>query len=169
MNEEGRSITAAIQRLDSLDPDERTRSRETLEDIGRPATWHLVQALRPTGERARAGALKVLGRLADPDAADALVERLEDEDSGCRWLAAEGLVALGAVGLARALDILAVYPRTDWLLRGAHHVLRGLEQTELAELVAPVLRSFQSTTPGVDIPAAALAARTRLATSIPQP
>ncbi len=169
MNEFGRTIVTTIRELDSPSPKVREHALAKLEEIGAPAGWHLIQALHPVGPTARQEVLRALRDLADPDAADTFVERLEDEDSVCRWLAAEGLVALGAVGLERALDLLTVYPPNEHVLRGTHHVLTGLEKQGHAETVRPVLAAYGSTHPQVDLPAAAHRARTRLGTTTRSP
>ena len=48
-------------------------------------------------------AAKALGKIGDPKAALALVGALEDPRSGIRWLAAEGLMAIGREAL-RSFD-----------------------------------------------------------------
>lgn len=161
MNVQGRAIVRAMLRLASDDPHERARARRTLETIGRPATWYLIEAVATAPEPLRHEALRVLGGLADPDAADTFVRHLADEDSACRWLAAEGLVALGDVGLERALELLLAYPGTEEELRGVHHVLSGLARRGYGETVWPVLRAFQGMARASEVPAAALAARNR--------
>ncbi len=152
------SIVTNIRKLGAEDAQERTRAREALESIGRPATWHLIQAAVPRGKRTRREALKGLVNLADPAATDLFVELLEDEDSDCRWLAAEGLAALGEAGLQRALEILIAFPRTDHLLRSLHHVLSSLKKAGYEEVAAPVLRAFRGEVPETRLPTAAHAA-----------
>lgn len=162
MNEIQREVVASIRRLDSQHPEERTNALVALVKIGPPATWHLIQALTPSGPLARQEALRALCDLADPDAADTFIACLEDEDSTCRWLAAEGLAALGELGLARTLDLLLEYPPTDHVRRGTHHVLSHLEKNGFAEVVRPVLAAYASVHSQTDLPAAARRERIRL-------
>lgn len=152
-------ILRAIRALGGDDLEARLAARKTLESADQAATWHLIQALAPPSERTRREAIKILAHRADPESLETFVTCLEDQDSACRWHAAEGLVALGRIGLDRILELLETYPGTDTLLRGAHHVLQGLAANGYRSLVAPVLQAFQSTTPQIDVPAAASHAR----------
>lgn len=149
------TIVAAIRELGSDDPKQSARAREALERMGKAATWHLVQAAYPSGKRTRHEALKALVNLADPAAADLFAECLGDEESDCRWLAAEGLAALGEEGLRRTLTLLLEFPRTDPLLRALHHVLSESQKSGFEDVVAPVLRAFQGPVPQDELPAAA--------------
>jgi hypothetical protein len=155
-------IVAAIRRLDGEDSRERARVRAELEQLGPRATWHLVQAVHPTGQRARHEALKALVHLADPAAMELFVETLGDEDSECRWLAAEGLAALGEPGLRRTLELVIELPGTDRLLRSVHHALSAFQRTSFEPLVTPVLHAFQGVARGAELPSTAHAALTAL-------
>lgn len=162
MSTSPKSIVSAIRRLGSEDSKERTRARETLEAIGAPATWHLIQAVYSPGEKTRHEALKALATVADPAAADLFVELLDDEDSDCRWLAAQGLAALGEHGLQRALELLIEYPKTEHLLRALHHALSEVEKSDFSGIVAPVLYAFQGAAPEAQLPTAAYEALNEL-------
>ena len=162
MNANGMSIVMSIRRLSSPDPKERESARAALVEVGSPATSYLIQALDTPDGTARQEAFRALRDIADPDAAGAFVQGLDDDDSACRWLAAEGLAALGRVGLTRTLDLLEKYPPNEHILRGAHHVLSSLEKTGFAENVRPVLQAFTSKEPQIDLPTAAMRERSRL-------
>jgi len=161
MNQPERRIVNAIRSLGQDDLGARLSARELLERAGPDATWHLLQVLDPPSERTRREAIKILAHRADPVALDAFVEALEDEDSACRWHAAEGLVGLGQRGLDQELELLESYPKNDLLLRATHHVLQGLAATGYASIVSPILHAFQSTTPQIDVPAAVSRAQNR--------
>jgi hypothetical protein len=118
----------------------------------------LIQAMHAQGEPARREALEVLVGLADPATADLYVELLEDEDSGCRWLAAEGLAALGEEGLRKVLELLVAFPKTARLERSAHHALGGLRRVGFDREVTPVLRAFRGANRAVQVPTAAFRA-----------
>jgi len=155
MNDKPSSIVSAIRKLESEDSKERLRSREALEGVGKTATWFLIQAVHPGGERTRHEALKALVSQADPAAGDLFIEILDDEDSECRWLAALGLAALGKEGLRRSLEALIEPLNTDRRLRSVHHVLSELETAGFDQVVVPLLRAFQSKVSDLEVPRAA--------------
>lgn len=157
-----RTIVAAIRALGSHRAPDRVRARKELETIGTEATWALVQAVQPAGPRSRQEALQVLVTLADPAAADLFLELLDDQDSEVRWLAAEGLAALGELGLRRTLQRLVDDEGTDAPLRPLHHVLTLLEDGPLAAVVAPVLQAFREPSALLRIQTAAHAALAEL-------
>ena len=163
MNTNEHTIVDAIRRLGHPDKEQREDAERLLREATPAPTWALIQATYPVVDDTRQNALKLLVDLAAPEAVDTFVEHLEDPASACRWLAAEGLVALGATGLERTLDLLREYPKTDWLLRGIHHVLSGLEKKGFAQIASPVLHAYQAKAPEIELPAAAAAARAKLA------
>ncbi len=103
-------------------------------------------------------AVKILGEMLDPAAAPALVEALRDAQSGVRWLAAEGLIALGPSGLEPLLQALVKHSDSAWLREGAHHVLRDLARGNLEKVVRPVLTALEDIEPSLEVPWAAEAA-----------
>ena len=66
---------------------------------GKPAVPSLIQLLSHRKTHVRWEAAKALCGIADPIAATALVNALDDTDDDVRWLAAEGVTALGRDGL----------------------------------------------------------------------
>ncbi len=122
-NEEIESLIADLASDHGLT---RQRARESLAAIGQPAVAPLIAALADSKRQVRWEAVKALGEIGDPAAASALVSALEDEGSGIRWLAAEGLIAIGREGLKPLLQALVHYSDSEWLREGAHHVLRRL-------------------------------------------
>jgi len=78
----------------------------------------LVELFQGAGHKVQGEAVKALGEIADPRAAPALVVTLEDEGFDIRWLAAEGLIALGPVGLAPRLEALAEKANSVYLTGG---------------------------------------------------
>jgi HEAT repeat protein len=143
----------------------RQHARESLVAIGRPAVGPLMQALQHEDWRMRWGAAKALGQIADPVAADALVKTLEDRWSGIRWLAAEGVIALGRAGLAPMLQALMHHSDSMWLREGAHHVIHSLTEKhpDLSYSLAPVSAALEDIEPEIQVPPAAQAALTALA------
>ena len=108
-------------------------------------------------------AAKALCGIADPLAAPALVNALDDRDGDVRWLAAEGLAALGREGLQPLLAALLQRAESGWFCDGAHHVCRTLiKRKRLGPILRPVLAALKESEPGVAAPPAAYAALSRL-------
>ena len=99
-------IRALVADLASPDPVVRTEARKALVAIGKPVVPSLIQLLSHRKPHVRWEAAKSLGGIADPLAASALVNALDDRDGDVRWLAAEGLAALGRESLQPMLEAL---------------------------------------------------------------
>jgi HEAT repeat protein len=84
-----------------------------------------------------------------------MVRALEDESFGVRWLAAEGLIAMGQAGIPSLLRALMVRSDSPWLRAGAHHVLRSLAENPLHQYLAPVLAALDDVEPTLAVPIAA--------------
>jgi len=122
----------------------------------------LVEALADPKEVVRWEAAKALGQIHDPAAAQALVGALDDEMFDVRWLAAEGLSAMGCKALVPLLQALSKHPDSVWLRRGAHHVLRNLAAKCLEDVWRPVLAALENVEPLMEVPFAAMAALDKL-------
>jgi HEAT repeat protein len=157
---DSKAIPALIAMLAVKDSLARQRARESLVDIGKPAVVPLMEALAaPASDYyVRWEAAKVLSELEDPEAAPVLVNALEDDSFGIRWLAAEGLISLGQDGLAPILEALVQRSDSAVLREGAHHVLRMLNEGDLHAQLAPVLAALEDIEPIVEVPVAAHAA-----------
>lgn len=153
-------IPALIATLAGNDGLERQRARESLVDIGKPAVAALIEVLAApdSNYHTRWEAAKALSDLEDPEAASVLVNALEDEDFGVRWLAAEGLIAMGRDGLAPLLEALVKRSDSASLREGAHHVLRMLNKGDLHAQIGPVLAALEDVEPILEVPVATHAA-----------
>ncbi|MGW8256254.1 MAG: HEAT repeat domain-containing protein [Thermoguttaceae bacterium] len=125
-SEDFHNIPALVAALAHDDPVERHHAREALVAIGKPAVNHLLKFLGDPRAHVRWEAAKALGPIADPAAAAALVNALEDEDSDVRWLAAGGLITLGCSGLQPLLEALIDRPKSLLLREGSHHIFHDL-------------------------------------------
>lgn len=150
-----KNIGSLIAALASKDVQTRQHARERLVAAGRPAPVPLLEALKDRREMVRWEAAKALQEIADPSAAAAMVTTLEDEDAGVRWLAAEGLIALGRAGVAPLLRALVKRSDSEWLREGAHHVLHTLIRKKWATPLAPVLVALEGMMPHLEAPLAA--------------
>ena len=139
---------------------QRERARLALVKAGKPAVPLLIEALTSKSKRLRWEACKALGSIKDPDASAALVAALEDDSMEVRWLAAEGLIALGRPGLAPLLDALEHRSDSIFLRQGAHHVLHALEKENLLRgATLNVLEAIRSIEAEASVPLAARKAR----------
>jgi HEAT repeat protein len=120
-------IKENILKLADRDGIERERARKKLVEIGSPAIDFLSEMETHPRAIARWEAVKALSEIRDPISAPLLINALEDKSTGVRWLAAEGLAALGKRGLIAVLKALLDYPETLYLRQGAHHVLKRLK------------------------------------------
>lgn len=145
------TISRLIAALADDDRVSRQRARESLVEIGVVAVTPLTEALAKSNERVRWEAANALSEIGDPAAAPALVGALEDNSFGVRWLAAEGLIALGYEGLRPLLQALVDRPESAWLRQGAHHVLRILAEEGLHDHVTSVLKALEDIEPAIEV------------------
>jgi HEAT repeat protein len=145
------AIEALVAALESHDGALRRRARRALQEIGEPAVLRLIDALAYHHRQVRWEAAKALAHIGDPRAATAFVKALEDDDSGVRWLAAEGLARLAPEGWAPMLRALAAEPESVLLRNGAHHVLRSVADMEEGAALAPLLEALGAAHPRVEL------------------
>lgn len=148
-------VGALIASLRSENAEAREATRAELAGLGTAAVPALSAAAIAPDAAIRWEAVKTLGEIADPSGAPAMVRALEDADAGVRWLAAQGLLALGKRGLEpRRLEplLVALVGRADsaWLREGAHHVLRTW-----AGPFAPVVAALEGPSPALTVPVVA--------------
>lgn len=122
---------------------QRQAARENLVALGRDATPILTRLLEDSHSRVRWEAALALKDIVDPAAAVALANALKDENGDVRWVAAEGLAAIGAEGLQPLLRTLMEYADSFELRDAAHVAISLLEDPEQRELLAPVYRALK--------------------------
>jgi len=152
---DARTINALIADLGSKDGLVRVRARLALVTIGRKAVVALREALTSKEEWKRWEAAKALGQISDPSAIGALVRSLEDEMFDVRWLAAEGLIAIGPRALVPLLRQLTKQPDSLWLREGAHRILHSIDRKDLRAMMQPVLRALEDVEAPLEVPFAA--------------
>jgi hypothetical protein len=156
-------VARLIDELTNHDPVARKHARERLCRMGgHDVTRALVGELVDPRRLVRWEAVKALSVLADPIAAPGLLHALEDDDGDVRWVAAEGLIALGRIGLLTVLSGLTRRARSIEFCRSAHHVLHDLKKHGDADVIAPVLAALERPEPQVAAPLAAHHALTAL-------
>ena len=156
-------ISSLIADLARPDPTARTKARETLVAIGKISVPSLIQLLSHRKPHIRWEAAKTLCGIADPIAAFALVNALDDRNGDVRWLAAEGVAALGRDGLEPLLAALLQRAQSCWFCEGAHHICHTLvKRGKLGRILRPVLAALKQSEPEVAVPPAAYIALSRL-------
>jgi hypothetical protein len=156
-------IPELVSALASPSPVARTKAREALVAVGKPAVPSLIQLLSHRKPHVRWEAAKAIGSIADPIAAFALVNVLEDRDGDVRWLAAEGLATLGRDALPPLLAALIEQADSDWLCEGAHHVCHVLVRKRgLGPILRPLLAALEQSQPEASSPLAAYTALLKL-------
>ena len=138
----------------------REKAREELVALGAPVVPLLTETLWAHEGRAHFEAAKALSQIAHPVSVPAFVALLCDQDPGVRWVAAEGLVAVGPASLKLLLKQLMELPGDKALRDGGHHVLKGLGagSKELKDTLKPVTAACVASDPGDVLPPAAEAA-----------
>jgi HEAT repeat protein len=149
------TIKSLVTDLGSQDGQVRVRARKSLVAIGGQAVRPLAKILSSKKEWCRWEATKTLGQIGDPSAIQVLVKALEDKMFDVRWLAAEGLIAIGHEALAPLLQVLVEHSDSLWLREGAHHVLHGIYKGDLTEILQPVIAALEGFEPSVETPPAA--------------
>jgi hypothetical protein len=151
-------IKKLVAELASRNWQERHHARQTLTALGKPAVSALTDALADPRQQMRWDAARILIDMGDPAAAPALALRLEDDDAGIRWLAAQGLAALGCHGIVVALRLLIARSDSVWMREGVHHILHSFVKTRAGRHVAPVLHALNDVEPALGALPAAQAA-----------
>ncbi len=156
-------IPALIAMLSDKNGMVRRCARERLVALGGPAVGFLVELLCHRKVLLRWEAAKALSGIGDPRTAADLVRVLEeDEDEDVRWLAAEGLIALGWDGVRPLLAALADRPGSLTLRDGAHHVCHNLSRRRVYAALKPVVAALDEPVPELAVPSVARAALDKL-------
>ena len=155
------NIKTLITKLDSHDGLIRQKARIALVQIGEPAVETLIEVLNNRKGYTHWEAAKALSQIGSPKSTQALVEALKDDQFSIRWLAAEGLIALGHTGVRPLLEALQENPKSVRLREGAHHTLhdlisRGSIDNPLREQLKMVLDALNDIEPAVAVPYAVM-------------
>lgn len=124
------AIIPLILKLKSKNGLIRKWSRKKLVSIGAPAVSQLAELINEPAAQSRWEAVKALGQIADPNSVPLFITLLDDMDEEVRWLAAEGLIAIGTQAIKPLLQELIKNPKSAFLRRGAHHCFSALSELE---------------------------------------
>ncbi len=166
------TIDGMVVQLGSADGVTRERARRTLVEMGPRPVDSLLQALKHRKSRVRFEAAMCLRDIADRRAIDGLVGALGDRVFEVRWVAAEGLIALGRLSAPAVLRALMERSDSIWLCEGSRHVLShfaGLDvhstyhlehhsawvDFDLRDVLMPVVQSLDCSGASSGVPVAA--------------
>jgi hypothetical protein len=151
----GSRVAELIAQLSSPRAATRERARQGLVALGRPAVEPLVASLATANEQGQLEATKALTEIADPSAIPALARLLEADYHEIRWVAAEGLVNIGADAVEPLLIALIDGAARHTILDGAYHVLHAFARRASEPIFDPVLEAIRGPEPAVNAPLAA--------------
>ncbi|MBN1857353.1 MAG: HEAT repeat domain-containing protein [Dehalococcoidia bacterium] len=169
------TIEGLIEQLADKDGIKRERARHALVAMGPRAVEPVLQALGHRKSRVRFEAAMCLRDIADRRAIDGLVKALADRTFEVRWIAAEGLIAVGRLCVPAVLHALMQGADSVWLRDGSRHVLShfaGLDlhsdyhlehhaawvDFDLKDVLSPVVRALESSGAAAQAPVAAIRA-----------
>jgi HEAT repeat protein len=155
MDNQNAVIDSLIAELNCDDVVKCQKARRKLVNIGKPAVPSLMKLMSHKNKMVRWEALKILGKIADPATTGLFLDSLKDDDFDLRWLAAEGLVAIGKDALIPLLKAIIINSDSRGFRFGAHHVLKNLAGRKLYDTVKPVLAALEDVEPAVEAPVAA--------------
>jgi HEAT repeat protein len=161
------ALESLIDALQSKSAADREQARKKLIALGHAALIPLLHRLKDPREHVRWEAAKALEGIADPAAAEALAEALDDESAGVRWTAGAALIAIGWEGAKQVLVSLLRKSDSTSLCTAAHHVLSHFAKNKSGEFLKPVLERLQGVEPGASVPLVALTALGHLRKSDP--
>lgn len=125
-------IKKLIDSLKSNDGLKRQNAREELVKIGKDSVDYLAELLSYPKHIYRWEAVKTFAEIGDSITIPMLIQALEDDVVGIRWIAAEGLIKLGKQSIKPLLETLTKKSDSVFILEGVHHVFYDLrEKNEL--------------------------------------
>ncbi|MGD0854990.1 MAG: HEAT repeat domain-containing protein [Dehalococcoidia bacterium] len=137
-------ISVLVTKLSDEDGLVRQNARLDLQTIGKPAVPQLCWTMNNKNKHARWEAARALAELADPSSLPWLIKALDDKEFDIRWLVGLALIRIQIPALVPLLEALLVTRKQNWLWEGARHVIRGMAQGEMAEMMTPLVNAFDS-------------------------
>jgi HEAT repeat protein len=147
-----RTVRALVADLTCSDGFNRLMARRALAYLGKPAVSELTRSLESQEALRRWEAAKVLSQIGDAAATVALIKALTDKVFDVRWLAAEGLIAVGRSVAPALLREVMKNPESIALREGAHHVLHDINNENIAAAINPVLKALEDSEATLEVP-----------------
>lgn len=147
------TVNALVGDLTCPDGFNRLTARRSLIYLGKMAVPALTRSLESPDGLRRWESAKVLSQIGDAQATDILIKALTDKVFDVRWLAAEGLIAIGKSALPALLRAIMHKPESVVLREGAHHILHELNNENISAEINPLLHALaDSGDPEVEVP-----------------
>jgi HEAT repeat protein len=127
-----------ITKLGSDNGLEREKARKALIKRGRDSIDFLMELLSHPKHIYRWEAVKTLEEIGDPVSIPLFIQALEDDKGDVRWIAAKGLIKLGADSIRPLLKMLEQKSDSVFLLEGAHHVFFDLRENKVLPKGFPI-------------------------------
>lgn len=156
------AVETLLSSLADDNPEVRQDARRELVRMGHGVVRPLLGQLRSPESNVRWEAAKALSEMHDTRAAEGLAIALSDDDSDVRWLAAEGLVALGRDALKPLFLELIRNSDSSWVREGAGHILHAFRDSSADSVAGPVLAALENRAPIFNVPVAAFSALGKL-------
>jgi hypothetical protein len=144
-------ITALVNDLGSKDGIVRQKARNALVQIGLPAMESLIVAFE-TKKNAYAHweAAKAISTIGGPEAVRPLLHALSDDDFSIRWIATEGLIAVGGIALESLAKVLVLEETPPFFYESSHHFIHDLVSKKIIDeetitQIEPLLKAFSKT------------------------
>ena len=129
-----KKIDALLAELTSKDGIARQTARTQLVEIGPPALESLIRIFETERTTyAHWDAAKAISAIGGQEAVTPLLHALGDKDFSVRWIAAEGLVAIGDIALEGLLNGIIAEEQPQFFCEGAHHVIHDLISRQLID------------------------------------
>ena len=149
-------IHSLVTALENPSRSDHRKIRQQLLNCGDACVPVLEKMLSSEVAHTRWEAAKTLGALHDEATISALLRCLEDEDIGVRWVASEGLIAMGRTCIKPLMQALTERFHSIWLREGAQHILRSLRNLGmLHQNELTVLEALEGIEPVMTVPWAA--------------
>ncbi|MFI5252202.1 MAG: HEAT repeat domain-containing protein [Bacteroidota bacterium] len=156
------NIESLISSLGNENAEIRREARDLLIAMGEATVPYLISELSSPKEHTRWEAAKALSDMKHHASAEALVSALGDASGDVRWVAGEGLIAIGDKSLEPLLRELAFQYNSVEFRTSATHVLHALSTLEYYATLRPVLAALEKNIMSYSLPVAAYEAWERL-------
>lgn len=115
-----------IEQLSDKNGFEREYARKELVAKGEKAVPYLVELTDDPLHILRWESMKALSEMGLPSLTHFFIEKLENDESDVRWIAAEGLIKIGPSAVKPILRALMEKSDSVFLLSGSHHIIHAL-------------------------------------------
>lgn len=145
------TIEAHIDDLGSKDGIVRQKARNALIEIGFPAIESLTVAFETKKNTyAHWEAAKAISTIGGPEAVRPLLHALADDNFSIRWIATEGLIAVGDIALDPLVKVLVSEEIPPFFYESSHHFIHDLVSNKIIDKetvtqIEPLLKAFTKT------------------------